>query len=109
MHELAIAEEIVFAVSERAAGARVRRIVVEIGRLSSALPDALSYCFDLCVEDTDLEGVELEIVEVPGRALCRACGASVDLDQPFGRCGCGSTELDWLSGEELTITRVELA
>ena len=108
MHELAIAEEIVAIVADRTSGARVRRIVIEVGRLCAVVPDAMRFCFDLATEGTVAEGARLEIVEVPGRGRCRACGSDVVLERPFGRCGCGGTDLEWLAGEELRIRDVEL-
>jgi hydrogenase nickel incorporation protein HypA/HybF len=32
----------------------------------------------------------------------------VTLERPFGRCGCGCTDLEWLSGEELKIKEMEV-
>lgn len=109
MHELAIAEEIVALVADRTGGVRVGRIVVEIGRLCAVAPDAMRFCFDLATEGTVAEGARLEIVETPGLGRCRACGAEVVLERPFGRCACGGTDLDWLAGEELRVKEVELA
>jgi len=108
MHELGLAQEIVEIVSERAQGARVRRVVLEIGKLAAVLPDALRFCFDLCAEETVLEGASLDIIETPGRARCRVCGGGVHLDRPLGQCACGSTDLEWLSGEELKIKEFEV-
>jgi hydrogenase nickel incorporation protein HypA/HybF len=109
VHELAIAEEIVAIVTERTSAAKVRRIVVEIGRLSLVMPDALRFCFDLATAGTVAEGARLDIVEEPGRARCRACEGEVVLDRPLGRCACGGSDLEWLAGEELRIREVELA
>jgi hydrogenase nickel incorporation protein HypA/HybF len=109
VHELAITQEVVAMVSERVAGARVTRVVLEIGRLSAVLPDAVRFCFDLCVEGTPLEGAVLQVIETPGQARCRACGGTVTLSRPFGVCGCGGTDLEWLSGDELKIKEVEVA
>src|SRR4051794_26511662 len=109
MHELGIAQEVVALVTEHAGGARVTRVVLEIGKLAAVLPDAVRFCIDLCGEGTVMEGASLDIVEIPGRALCRACGGEVRLDRPFGRCGCGSTDLEWLSGEELKVKEFEIA
>ena len=108
VHELAIAEEIIAIVAERTSGARVGRIVVEIGRLCAVMPEALNFCFDLAIAGTLADGASLQIVEIPGRGRCRACGADVVLERPFGRCACGGTDLDWLAGEELRIREVEL-
>jgi hydrogenase nickel incorporation protein HypA/HybF len=108
MHELSVTQEVVDIACERSEGARVRRIVLEIGKLSAVLPDAVRFCFDLCSEGTPAEGAELTIVETPGHARCRACGAEMALDKPFGRCRCGSSDLDWLTGEELQVKEVEV-
>jgi hydrogenase nickel incorporation protein HypA/HybF len=109
MHELGLAQEIVEQVSARAEGARVVRVVLEIGKLAAVLPDALRFCFDLAAEETPVAGASLVIIETPGRARCRACGGDVLLERPFGRCTCTSTDLEWLSGEELIIKEFEVA
>jgi hydrogenase nickel incorporation protein HypA/HybF len=108
MHELAITQEIVDAVSTRCPGVKIARVVLEIGQLSQVMPDAVRFCFDLCCSDTDLEGAELEIIRTPGLARCTECQALVTLERPFGRCDCGSTMLDWIQGEELAIREVEV-
>ncbi|MDG3005450.1 hydrogenase maturation nickel metallochaperone HypA/HybF [Paludisphaera mucosa] len=109
MHELGITQEIVEIVIARAGGARIARIVLEVGKLSAVLPDAIRFCFDLCSEGTSAEGAVLEILEPPGRVRCRGCAVEFSLDRPFGRCVCGGTDLDWLGGEELSIKAMELA
>src|SRR3954447_15898831 len=85
MHELAIAEQVVDTAIERGNGARVTRVVLHVGVLSAVLPDALRFCFDLVTEGTLAEGAVLEVVEIAGRARCRACGEELELLRPFGR------------------------
>jgi hydrogenase nickel incorporation protein HypA/HybF len=108
VHELGITQEVVALVGEYCQGRRVRRVVLEIGKLSAVLPDAVRFCFDLCAEGTPTEGAVLEIVETPGRGRCRTCGREVELDRPFGRCECGGTDLEWLAGDELRVRELEL-
>jgi hydrogenase nickel incorporation protein HypA/HybF len=108
MHELGITQEIVAIATDRAGGAPVKRILVEIGRLTAVLPDAVRFCFDLCAEGTPLAGAALEIVEVPARGRCRACRAEQAFTVPFGVCACGATDFEWLTGEELRVTLVEV-
>jgi len=69
MHELGITEEIIYFAERYATSEKVRRIVVEIGRETAVLPDAVRFCFDLCAEGTPVEGAELEIVELAGDEL----------------------------------------
>jgi hydrogenase nickel incorporation protein HypA/HybF len=109
MHELGITAEIVALAAEHAAGSPVRRVVVEIGALTALLPDAVRFCFDLCAEGTAVQGAELTIDEIPARARCLACRVETIRDRPFGLCPCGSTDLEWLSGSELRVRRVEVA
>jgi hydrogenase nickel incorporation protein HypA/HybF len=108
MHELGITQNIVAIVSENAQGAKVTRIVLEIGELSAILPDAIEFCFDICTQGTVLAGAILEIRKIPGLAKCRDCGAEIHLDKPFGVCSCGSVQLDLIAGEELKIKEIEL-
>lgn len=108
MHELALTQDLVETVLERTDGARVLRVVLAVGRLSMVVPDALRFCFDVCIRDTAMSEACLEIVEVPGQARCQACDALLDLEVPYGQCACGSSDLRWLSGHELTVREVEV-
>ena len=108
MHELGITQDIIEIAAEHSKGARVTRVVLEIGKLSAVLPDAVRFCFDLCSQGTVVEGAQLDIIETPGRARCRQCGAEVALERPFGYCACGSSDLEWLAGEELRIKEMEV-
>jgi hydrogenase nickel incorporation protein HypA/HybF len=108
MHELGIANGIVEACAERAMGAKVVRVTVEVGKLSAVMPDALRFCFDVCAQDTAVEGAALEIIETPGRALCRACGAEIALGSFFECCPCGSASVRVVASEELKLRTMEI-
>jgi hydrogenase nickel incorporation protein HypA/HybF len=69
MHELTVAESIVEKVAETAAGRKVRRLIVEIGRDSCVSGEALAFSFSLVAEGTAAEGAALEIRPVPGATL----------------------------------------
>lgn len=108
MHELGIAMQIAELATERAGRAKVRRVVVEVGRLTAVLPDALAFAWDAATEESELAGCALEIVHMPGRGRCRACGVEQELTMPFGRCTCGRTDLELIAGEELRIRELEV-
>lgn len=109
MHELGITRNVVAICSEQAHGAQVRRITLEIGKLSAILPDSVRFCFDICAQGTLVEGANLEIIETPGLARCLDCGGEVALAQIIGRCECGSRNLKVMAGEELKIKEMEVA
>jgi hydrogenase nickel incorporation protein HypA/HybF len=108
MHELAITREVLTIVSEYSAGRKVTRVVLEIGRLSTVLPDSVRLCFDACCAGTPAEGAELEIIETPGQVRCRECGAQMTVHGPFDPCGCGSHSLEWLAGDDLKVKELEV-
>jgi hydrogenase nickel incorporation protein HypA/HybF len=108
MHELSITRNIVAIVSDCAQGRRVRRVTLEVGKLSGVMTDAIAFCFDVVAKGTVLEGASLDIREVEGRARCAACGAEFEMATPYASCACGSHRLHRLQGEELKIKTMEL-
>ncbi|MBU7585406.1 MAG: hydrogenase maturation nickel metallochaperone HypA [Nostoc sp. TH1S01] len=108
MHELGITQNIVAIVTEHAKGMKVQKVVLEIGKLSAIMPEAIKFCFDICSKGTLLENSLLEIIEIPGLAKCRQCGAEIALEKPFGICTCGNVQLDLINGEELKIKEIEI-
>ncbi|MGH8192523.1 MAG: hydrogenase maturation nickel metallochaperone HypA [Rhodanobacteraceae bacterium] len=109
MHEVAVAQGIVEACCERAAGARVLCVTLEIGTLTCVLPESLRFCFGIATEGTRLAGSELEIIRLPGRSRCRDCGGEVRMDNVFSVCTCGSTNLERPEGgEELRIKSMRI-
>ena len=88
----------------------MRRIRLEVGRLSGLVPDAVRFCFDLVAAGTTCEGAALEIDEPLGRArvprlrrrssrparcspLC-PCG-SADVARRRAGASCGSERWRW--------------
>jgi len=108
MHELSIAVEIVERAVARANGARIRRITLQVGVLSCVLPDALSFSFEIAAQGTSAHGARLEIRSPKAAVRCRRCHASFELDRGYGSCVCGSVDLDWQSGRELTLLEMEI-
>ncbi|MGH9845583.1 MAG: hydrogenase maturation nickel metallochaperone HypA [Blastocatellia bacterium] len=109
MHELGITRGVVAICAEHANGVQVTRVTLEIGKLSAILPNTVRFCFDVCAKGTVVEGAQLEILEIPGLAICRQCRAEVALQQLFGRCVCGSNDLEQIAGNELKVKEMETA
>jgi hydrogenase nickel incorporation protein HypA/HybF len=109
VHELAITESVVDAVTERLPDARITCVHLEIGALSGVVADSVRFCFDLVTEGTNLEGARLEITEMAGRCHCKMCGSDFEPDSQIAICPCGSIEVTVVAGEELTISSVKVA
>ena len=108
MHELGLTTNIVAAVAAAANGRRVRRVTLEVGKLSGVLADAIAFCFEVAAKGTAMAGAELDIREIEGRARCRSCGAEFETDTLFTACACGCHRLERLRGDELNIKSIEL-
>ncbi len=108
MHELGITRNIIAIVTEHAGEQQVKRVALDIGKLSAIMPDAIRFCFDVCIKDTLLEKATLEINEIPGLGRCESCGTEIELEQLFGCCDCGSSRIKCIAGEELKIKEMEV-
>jgi hydrogenase nickel incorporation protein HypA/HybF len=109
VHELAITEGVVDAVTGRLPDARVTCVCLEIGAMSGVVADSVRFCFDLVTEGTNLEGARLEISQPTARCHCRVCRSDFEPDGPIALCPCGSAEVTVLAGQELKITSVQVA
>ena len=112
MHEMALAEEVVRIVEEtarRSAACVVRTVVLEIGRLSSVEVEALRFCFAAAARGTIAQASALEIIEIPGAGTCRACGATVPMDEMWGECPvCDGGVLQPSAGTEMRVREIEV-
>jgi hydrogenase nickel incorporation protein HypA/HybF len=113
MHELAIAIDLVAAASERAAelGVRVAALRVRVGALSGVVGEALAFSFDVAAAGTAMEGVRLEIEEVPVTVHCARCGGEPRPASPQSlRCpDCDTPAPEVVQGRELELYAMEVA
>ena len=111
MHELAIAESLLKIVSEEAAKhglSRISRVRLRIGKLSTVVPEALQFSFDVIKEGTPAGEAELSIETVPVMARCEKCGIDFEADSFFFLCPqCDEVQVTLLSGKELEIVDIE--
>jgi hydrogenase nickel incorporation protein HypA/HybF len=109
MHELAITENLLAAVTERLPDVTITSVRLEIGALSGVVADSVRFCFDLVTKGTNLEGASLEILQAPARAKCHGCGAEFEPEEPIALCLCGSADVAVLSGADLRVISVQVA
>jgi hydrogenase nickel incorporation protein HypA/HybF len=108
IHELSITQSVVDAIVERMGDATVVGVRLEIGKLSGVVPDSVRFCFDVLCTGTPLEGARLDILEPPGQARCRDCGAEFTAHDLILLCTCGSANVEVLDGRQLKIKSVEV-
>lgn len=113
MHEASIAQNIVEAIEERVLSGQIQgkicSIQVRVGRFTAVIPEHLRFMFEMATQETPLQGVTLDIEEVPIRVRCRSCENEQELDEPAFSCArCGAPNLEILGGRELLIDTVEV-
>ena len=113
MHEMGIASTILDAVTAEAKkrpDARIVAVGLRIGEVSGVSPEALDFCFQCLVKDTELEPLGLEIERSPRRHRCPKCAREFDVVDFDPTCpGCGEFETALISGEEMEIVYLEVA
>ena len=111
MHELGVVFHIadsVVKVAEENGVRRVRRVTLEIGEVSTVVPEYLTDVWDWnCKRVPLLEGCALEIERIHAVTHCDGCGRDYDT-VPQGRiCPyCGSERTWLLTGNELNIREI---
>lgn len=111
MHEMSIAQSIIDIVQQEMARHQVSKVSVirlVVGEFTAVVPDSLSFCFELITKDTPLEGVKIELEQVPLTGRCRACGKEFPIVEYRFVCPeCQSNEVEAVAGKELFIKEIE--
>ncbi|MBI2471286.1 MAG: hydrogenase maturation nickel metallochaperone HypA [Planctomycetes bacterium] len=113
MHELSIVTSMISIVREnmvRHGAGRLNKIKIRVGEMSAVEPEALRFCFEACAGGTDMEGVILDIEEVPVMGQCLNCKKEFQLTLYLdSRCPvCGGEAGGYVSGSELDIVSMEV-
>jgi hydrogenase nickel incorporation protein HypA/HybF len=109
VHELSLCEAIAATVTRHAGDRQATGVMVRVGHLRQVVPDALSFCWTMLTEGTDLEQCALEIEQVAAAVRCAACGTDSELDVPLMLCpACSSDDVTLLAGEEFQVVTVDL-
>jgi len=112
MHELSLAES-VMQIAEDAArrerARRVRRIVVELGRLAAVEREALAFCLEVVARGTLAEGAEISFVDVPGAGWCAHCSCEIPMASSIDLCPhCGGARVQIVRGTEMRVSELEI-
>jgi hydrogenase nickel incorporation protein HypA/HybF len=108
MHEVSIAESIVDIAGEYAEREAVQSfsaIELQIGTLSGIEIEALTFAMDVVCRGTVLDGAEVRILTIEGRARCESCDFEFSVEDHFSPCpACGELRSSIISGEELRVS-----
>ena len=112
MHELAIAESILTAVSDAAAaypGQRVREIRLTIGQLRAIEPETMRLCWEAVTRETSMEAAVIKITEATASGKCRGCDLVFETEELVFVCPeCGGADVETVGGKELVVDSIDL-
>lgn len=110
MHELGIMFHIINKVEGIAREnqlAEIEALVLQVGELSSVVPQYIRACYPAAVYGTILENTVLEIEMLPANALCQSCKQVYNVVEHRRICpSCGSEEFELLCGREFNIKEI---
>jgi hydrogenase nickel incorporation protein HypA/HybF len=110
MHEIGLVETFLDAVQQRAAGRPVTSVRVRIGALHHVVGPALVQAFALVAAGTVAEGASLDLVTVPVRVSCAACGQQFKSTELVATCpACGTPGPDVSGGDELILESIRVS
>lgn len=85
------------------------KIGVRIGEMAAIDQDALRFCFEAIIQETDLQSLELGIEVCPRRHRCQVCGGEFIVRDYDSRCPqCEALETICISGDELELAYLEV-
>ena len=112
MHELSIAMSIVDAALDEARerSAKVSAVHLRLGALSGVVKDALLFSYEVACQDTEMQGSQLIVEDVPLVIFCARCQQEKTLSsvQSFSCPQCGTPSMDVRHGKELEVFALEL-
>jgi hydrogenase nickel incorporation protein HypA/HybF len=111
MHEVSIAQGLMKILEDETNKhdvSRITRVHLRIGELSTCVPDALTFAFEVVSEGTVAQGAELKIEIVPAKGRCEKCDIEFHVDSTMFLCPqCGGIAAEIVSGKELDIAEIE--
>jgi len=112
MHELAMAQAILDEAQQQVEAHRAHKVLViclQVGELSTAVPEALTFSFEIISKDTCAQNAKLDITRVPWRIRCNSCHKEYRVHDRLALCPeCNSAGGETISGKELMITEMEI-
>lgn len=112
MHEMSIVQGLIAIIKEEmdnTKATRLRSVRVKIGEMAGILPDALKTAFEISTSQNGMDGAVLNIDISPLTGFCRKCkkGFKV-IEYRFSCPDCGVSDIEIVSGREMSIVEIEV-
>ena len=112
MHEMSIAQSLIDIVRDEMLkhdAKSLRSVRLNVGQMTAIVPDALSFCFQVITDGTEMEGARLIMEIIPLMGYCSECEEEFEIkDYAFLCPSCGSTKINTIGGQDLSIVEIEV-
>lgn len=113
MHELGIVMHVVDQVEKVAVENNVERVLkltLEVGEVSSIVPELFTECFEWAKKKTELlKDTELELILLEAVSYCRDCKKTYKTTEHAKECPhCGGNDTYLVTGNEMNIKDMEV-
>ena len=113
MHEMSLAESVLRIIEDAAREQHfkaVKRVTLEIGRLSCVEPEALRFALASVMQGTLAATAELEMIAIPGQGRCEACAAEFPIESRYDACPeCGGFRIRVTGGDAMRVRELEVS
>jgi len=110
LHELGVVIKVVETVeafAHKNGVTQIDTLVLQIGALSSVIPQYVEKCYPMAIKDTMLSETKLKIEILPANARCKACEKVFNVLKYKSVCpGCKGESLEMISGNEFLIKEI---
>jgi hydrogenase nickel incorporation protein HypA/HybF len=112
MHEFSLALNIVNIAAEHAVKANANKVVtveVDLGKLTGVQSDTLKSALKSAIKGTVLDGANVIINDLPGKAYCDKCETDFETEKDHCSCpSCGSAQNEIVQGQEIRVKSIEI-
>jgi hydrogenase nickel incorporation protein HypA/HybF len=112
MHEMSIAENILDLIRDEMdayPGAKLVAFDIQVGELSCCQEEALRFCLDAALEQSDWADTEVRITTEPVAARCKACGTAFRPAEHHFQCpNCSGADVEVTGGQEVHLKSLEI-
>jgi hydrogenase nickel incorporation protein HypA/HybF len=109
MREFTITQNLLDAAIKKARSKRILKVLLQIGAFSEEREESIRFYWRDLAKGTPGDGATLHFEHVNADMKCFGCGTALVLDDGSSICShCQNDNLQWPSGEDVKLERIEV-
>ena len=108
MHEFSLAQKMTEIIREKSGGLKVTAVDIEVGAVSGAVPESLSFCAKVLFEEAFGKEIKIRMHVLPAEVRCE-CGNAFILETPLSPCpSCSGFVRTIILGKDVYVKSIEV-